>query len=320
MKILAVQNRMGIGDTVIFLPYIKALSKKFNSPISLLVKESSKADQFLFQTNYIDKILILERDHKNENRHSGFLGGLNLIKDLKAHKFDKIFIFNSSLRFYLIAKLSGISEIYQYPLFKKNRQHITETPKKFIKNKLDLEINEDPEIQIDQKLVLECIKKFKIEEHKINVLLGIGGSGPTKRIPAKIYLDVIEKTSNFKQCKFFLATGKSNEEKIILDEILNSKYKNLCIPLDNLSIKDTLPIIKNCNFSICNDSSFSHLSAALGIKTITLMADTPLIYGSYSSNMFPIIPDGENTVTHDTLGKERINPQKIFDKIIEISN
>ena len=27
MKILAVQNRMGIGDTVIFLPFIKAISK-----------------------------------------------------------------------------------------------------------------------------------------------------------------------------------------------------------------------------------------------------------------------------------------------------
>ena len=36
MKILAVQSRMGIGDTVIFLPFIKALSKKFNSPISIL--------------------------------------------------------------------------------------------------------------------------------------------------------------------------------------------------------------------------------------------------------------------------------------------
>ena len=53
MKILAIQNRMGIGDTVIFLPYIKALSKKYNSPISLLVKESSKADQYLFETNDI---------------------------------------------------------------------------------------------------------------------------------------------------------------------------------------------------------------------------------------------------------------------------
>ena len=103
-------------------------------------------------------------------------------------------------------------------------------------------------------------------------------------------------------------------------EILSSKFKRFCVPLDNFSIRETLPIIKNCDISICNDSSFSHLSAAIGIKTITLMADTPLIYGSYSSRMFPIIPDGENTVTHNTLGKDKINPQKIFDKVIEIIN
>jgi heptosyltransferase-2 len=123
-----------------------------------------------------------------------------------------------------------------------------------------------------------------------------------------------------KKCRFFLATGKNEEEQIILKEILQSKFKNFCVPLDSLSIKETLPIIKICNVSICNDSSFSHLSAALGIKTITLMADTPLIYGSYSSKMFPIIPDGEVTVSHNTLGKEKINSQKIFDKIIEIIN
>jgi heptosyltransferase-2 len=76
MKILAIQNRMGIGDTVIFLPFIKALSKKFNSPISLLVKESSKAEQYLYQTNYIDKIIILERDNKKNNKHDGFFGSL----------------------------------------------------------------------------------------------------------------------------------------------------------------------------------------------------------------------------------------------------
>ena len=99
MKILAIQNRMGIGDTVIFLPFIKAISEKFSSPISLLVKESSKADQYLYQTDYIDKIITLERDGKNKLKHSGFFGSLNLIKDLKKYNFDKIFIFNSSLRF-----------------------------------------------------------------------------------------------------------------------------------------------------------------------------------------------------------------------------
>ena len=50
----------------------------------------------------------------------------------KKHNFDKVFIFNSSLRFNLIARFSNIPEIYQYPLLSKNKQHITDT-KKFIK-------------------------------------------------------------------------------------------------------------------------------------------------------------------------------------------
>ena len=318
MKILVIQNRMGIGDTVIFLPYIKALSKKFNSPISLLVKESSKADQYLQQTDYIDKILLLERDKKTNNRHGGFFGSLNLIKEIKKNKFDKIIIFNSSLRFHLIAKFSDIPEIYQYPLFQKQDQHITDTPKKFMKDKFDLDINEDPEIQINQELISQSSKKFQINKDELSILLGIGGSGPTKRIPAKIFISVIKMMSEKRKCKFFLATGKNNEEQLILNEILKSGYKDFCISLDDLSIKETLPIIKNCNLSICNDSSFSHLSAALGIKTITLMADTPLIYGNYSSIMFPIIPEGEETVNHNTLGKEKISSDKIFNEIIKI--
>ena len=318
MKILAVQNRMGIGDTIIFLPYIKALSKKFNSRISLLVKESSKADQYLHQTDYIDKILLLERDKKTNDRHSGFFGSLNLIKEIKKNKFDKIIIFNSSLRFHLIAKFSDIPEIYQYPLFQKKDQHITDTPKKFMKDKFNLNINEDPEIQIDQESISQSSKKFQINKDELNILLGIGGSGPTKRIPAKTFISVIKMMSEKRKSKFFLATGKNDEEQLILNEILKSRYKDFCIPLDDLSIKETLPIIKNCNLSICNDSSFSHLSAALGIKTITLMADTPLVYGNYSSIMFPVIPEGEETVTHNTLGKEKINSTKILNKIFEL--
>ena len=320
MKILAVQNRMGIGDTIIFLPFIKALSKKFNSPISLLIKKNSKADQYLHQTSYIDKILFLERDKENNNKHDGFFGSLNLIKDIKRFNFDKIIIFNSSLRFNLIAKFSGIKEVYQYPLFQKNKQHITETPKKFLKEKFNLDINEDPEIKINDVFISKSIEKFQISKSEINILLGVGGSGPSKRIPANTFLSVIEKISKIKRCKFLLATGKDKEEQIILDEILKSKFGNLCVPLDNLSIKEILPLIKFCKLSICNDSSFSHLSAAVGVKTITLMADTPLIYGNYSSKMFPVTPDGEQTVSHNTLGKEKINPQNIFDKVIEIMN
>ena len=318
MRILAIQNRMGIGDTVIFLPYIEKISEKFNTPIDLLVKRSSKADQFLSNTKYINEIIFLDRDNKKLSRHDGVMGSLRLVKDLKKYKFDKVFIFNSSLRYNIITRLSGIKEIYQYPLFKKQNQLINEPAIDLIKKKLDLVANKNPKIEVDNNLEKLVINKYNINKNNFNILLGIGGSGPTKRIPANTFLSVIKEISNTKNCKFFLATGKNENEQIILNQIMSSEFKEKCIPLDNLSIAETLPIIKNCNVSICNDSSFSHLSSALGIKTITLMADTPLIYGSYSLNMYPIIPDGEITVGHDTLGKDKINPAKIYDKLMSI--
>ena len=321
MKILIIQNRMGIGDMVIFLPYIEAIAKHFEVPVSILVKENSKAIQFLSDNQDIDKIIILNRGNKNRNgRHDGITGFFNLIKDLKKYNFDKIFIFNSSFRFNIIAKLTGIKNIYQYPLFKKKNQHIIKAAKKFLKKEINLVVENDPKILIEKKLIEQVRLKYKINKNQLNILLGIGGSGPTKRIPSKIFIDFMRLVSKEHDCKFFLATGKNNEEQKILNEIIETEFRDKCIPLDDLNLNEIMPIIKNCKISICNDSSFSHLSSALEVQTIVLMSDTPLLYGNYSSKMHPIIPDGESIVTHNTLGKEKINPNKILEKLNNILN
>ena len=57
MKILIIQQRYGIGDLIIFLPYIHAISKKFKTKVSLLVKESSKASDLLSNDINIDEII-----------------------------------------------------------------------------------------------------------------------------------------------------------------------------------------------------------------------------------------------------------------------
>ncbi|MDA7752530.1 hypothetical protein N8895_04515 [Candidatus Pelagibacter sp.] len=321
MKILVVQNKMGIGDMIIYLSFIDAISKKFNRPVSILAKQSSKAEQFLKDHKNIEEIIILEQGNKLKGaKHQGFSGFINLVKDLRKHNFNKIFIFNSSLRFYLIAKCVGIKDIHQYPLFTKKNQNIVDAAKKFIKQNLNLTIESDPKILINDKSVQDVKSKFEINNDQKNIMLGIGGSGPTKRVPATTFIKFMRLISNTYRCRFFLATGKDKEEQEILNEILNTEFKEKCVSLDELTISETLPIIKNCDISICNDSSFSHLSSGLGIKTIVLMADTPLIYGNYSPRMYPIIPDGEITVTHDTLGKDKINPDKIFDQLKKILN
>ena len=313
MKILAIQNRMGIGDMVIFLPYIEAVAKKYNSQVTLLVKENSKAEHLIKDNKYINEIIILKRDQTKKSFHDGLSGFFRLVSDIKKYQFDKVLIFNSSLRYKLVCKFAGINDIYQYPLFKKKNQHIIEAANKLLKNNFNLEIKSDPVIDVKDENVQKIKLKFNFSDEVKNILLGIGGSGPTKRIPPKIFIEFMDLClKNFK-CRFFLATGNKNEEIEIMNEIL-SYHKNLCTPLNELSISETLPIIKNCNIAICNDSSFSHLSAGLGKQTIVLMSDTPLIYGSYSSKMHPLIPDDEKNVTHGTEGKERINPLKIFEK------
>ena len=321
MKILAIQNRMGIGDMVIFLPYIEAISKKFDTPVSVLVKENSKAMQFLGDNKNIDKIIILDRDNKKrDGRHDGIKGSLNLANDLKKYNFDRVFIFNSSFRFNLISKIAGIKKIHQYPLFKKKNQHVINAAEEFLKKEIKITVKSNPQISINENDIKKTKLRYNIQNKQLNILLGIGGSGETKRIPSKIFIEFMELVSKNNDCRFFLATGKKEEEQKILIEILATQFKDKCFALDSLDLKEILPIIKNCKIAICNDSSFSHLSSALGIETIVLMSDTPFLYGSYSSRMHPIIPDGEKSVTHDTLGKSRISSKKIFLKLKDIIN
>ena len=92
MKILTIQNRMGIGDMIIFLPFIEAIAKKFNTQVYLLVKENSKASEYLKYNEYIKDIIILDRDNKNKKGdHDGFIGSLRLVSSLKKFRFDKVF-------------------------------------------------------------------------------------------------------------------------------------------------------------------------------------------------------------------------------------
>ena len=118
MNILVIQNRMGIGDMVIFLPFIQAIAEKYNSPVTLLVKQSTKVEAYTKNLKYIKKIIYLRRDNKN-NSHDRLSGFFRLKNEIKENSFDKVFIFNSSLRYRLICKVAGIKSIYQYPLFQK---------------------------------------------------------------------------------------------------------------------------------------------------------------------------------------------------------
>ena len=130
MKVLVIQQRYGIGDMVILLPYIHAVSKKFNTPVSLLAKETSKASDLLAEDKHVDEIINLDKEK------DGINGFFKLSNELRKRNFDKVFIFNNSLRYKLICLVAGIKSINQYSLLKNfaKKDNLVLSAKNFTEN------------------------------------------------------------------------------------------------------------------------------------------------------------------------------------------
>ena len=316
MKVLVIQPKIGMGDMVIYLPYIHAISKKYQTPVSILVKENARANQLLAEDRHIDEIILLDRSKNNSGSHDGLSGFLKLSKEIKLKNFNKVFIFNSSLRYLLISKLAGIKNISQYPLFRK-KDNIVTSAKIFTEHELGSIVSTQPELRINQESFNKVNQSFS-KEFK-HICLGISASGPTKRWNIENFITLCKKINEKIPSKFYLAAG--NNDKNLIDKFLDSEISKNCTSFQDLKIKETMPIIKNCDLYIGNDTGWLHISSALGIKCLALFMDSPVqAYGKYSKNINIIVPEGETeeSTSHDTLGKDKISFEKVFNESIKL--
>ena len=185
MKVLVIQPKIGMGDMVIYLPYIHAISKKYRTPVSILVKENTRADQLLAEDKHIGEIILLNRTKNNSGIHDGLSGFFKLSEELKLKKFDKVFIFNSSIRYLLISKLAGIKNISQYPLFRK-KDNIVTSAKIFTENELGEIVSTQPRLNINEDKVNNIKQRFS-KDFK-HICVGISASGHTKRWDIKNFV------------------------------------------------------------------------------------------------------------------------------------
>ena len=308
MKVLVIQTRYGIGDMLIFLPYLKAISEKTGVKLSLLAKETSKANELFKDESFLDEVIKLD------STNDGISGFSKLTKEIKNRNFDKVFIFNGSIRYKLLALFSGIKEIYQYPFFI-SKDVIFQTAKLFTEDYVNRVLSTTPKLNLNYKSVEDANKKYNLRNNTKNIVLGISASGPTKKWDIENYINLATEINKIQDCKFIIASGK--DDQVIIDKIKNSQIGKNCLSLENLSIEKILPIIKNCDLYIGNDTSFMHISSALGLKSIGIFVDSPAYsYSGYSANIIAIVPKGETleSTTHDTLGKEKISFDEVFEK------
>ena len=303
-KGLIIQTRPGVGDLCMFLPYIQQI-KKHNKDFAftLVTKKRTAAKQILKYDQSINQIVYLE-DETIATTKSKINNFFKLLNFIKKNNFSKIYIMHFSIFWFLLAKISGIKNIYKYGILKKNVDiylNALEQNKRWL---------QDPNLSSQTKIV------YPQNNSKNNnqIIIGIGSSGPTKKWPTENYIGLIKKI-NDKNIKFYLAGGNNEIENQIANKIINEIKENRIESLCSLSIEEIMPIINSSKLYIGNDTGFMHLSAGLNIPASGLFGDSPLSYANYTKNILPIIPENFKTVGHNSRAINKITVNQVLNEV-----
>jgi heptosyltransferase-2 len=303
-KGLIIQTRPGVGDLCMFLPYIQQI-KEHNKDFAftLVTKKRTAAKQILKYDQSINQIVYLE-DETIATTKSKINNFFKLLNFIKKNNFSKIYIMHFSIFWFLLAKISGIKNIYKYGILKKN---------------VDIYLNaleQNKRWLQDNNLSSQTKIAYPQNNNKNNnqIIVGIGSSGPTKKWPTENYIELIKRISN-KNITFYLAGGNNEIENQIANKIINESKENIIKSLCSLSIEEIMPIINTSKLYVGNDTGFMHLSAGLNIPAIGLFGDSPLSYANYSKNILPIIPENFKTVGHNSRAINKITVNQVLNEV-----
>ena len=306
-KALIIIKSPGIGDLQILLSNIHELSKEIGKPVSILAQKNTKATE----------VFTHDKEHVNEVIDLGQKDFFNIINKIKSKKFDQAYIYSDSIRLYLIAKLSGISKIYNYPFFTKKGKNFYKTAQKFTEKILQKKIDSASKIYWENESVNKAIKNHNIRNDVKNIICGITASGPTKVYSAENYIKLFQEINSKFPCKFFLFGGRNDETLIkkVMSSVSNS------VSLSKLELEQIIPIIAACKFYIGNDTGPLHISANLDLKCLAIFCDSPpAAYGVWNSNIKIIVPNDETieSTGHNTRGKDSVAYSELLEKSIKL--
>jgi len=302
---LAIFRPPGLGDLQIILSNIHHISKEVGRPLTVLAQRTTGAKTVFKHDPHINEVLDLEKKDF-----------FNIINKIKSRKFAQCYIYSSSIRLWLIAKLAGIPKIYHYPFFSKKGKNFYKTAQEFTEGILQKKTNSASKIYWDKESIEKAKKYYDIKDG-VNIVCGVAASGPTKIYPTENYIKLFQEINSRFPSKFFLFGGKKDEA--LIEKIMSSVPN--CVSLSKLDLEKIIPIIAACKFYIGNDSGPLHISANLGLKCLGVFVDSPpSAYANWHSSIRVVLPVGENleSTGHNTRGKDSVSYSELLEKSIEL--
>ena len=115
MAVAIVQPLPGIGDMIWHLPHIRAIAAFVGEPVTVITKPRSAADQIFSAETTVRDVFWLDRNPVGRRgEHDGGAGFVRVLADLRARRFDAVYMLHHSRTIALLTMLAGIPARYGY--------------------------------------------------------------------------------------------------------------------------------------------------------------------------------------------------------------
>jgi ADP-heptose:LPS heptosyltransferase len=285
MKKILIIHSFGLGDFILFTPFIKVIRKRF---------PSYQIDIFSFERHAIEPVRYCNDIKNFYIADSSYLKSLKIAFHLRDRKYQYSVVTTgpSPLKLSLFSKIINADTIIgeytklKIPFYK--YQSKRNVHKHFLHNNLKIVKLLIKNSKLINNLKTTFFLKEKIKKLKNN-LIGFTVSGGTKSSPRrwnvsnyKFLIIRLSKLENIK-IKIFL----SIKDKHLLKYFRKIESHNIKIVFTS-SIQDTAREISECKYLIGNDNGFMHIASTFGIMLFLII---PKTYNKYNIFNFPYTKD-----------------------------
>jgi lipopolysaccharide heptosyltransferase II len=315
-SILVVRNDR-FGEFLLNIPALRALKETFTNAKIIIVADPYNRE-LVEAIPFIDEIIEWSQD-----RHT-FLSRLRMLALLKKKKIDLAIMLNPSKEFNIYTYLAGIPRRVGYD--RKWGFLLTDKikDKKYLADKHEVEYNlelvrglgakttdKTLSIKIDDDIIKNLLKEFKLEDQTGLVALHPWTSDPIKKWPTRNFYELANRLVMEQNLKVVIVGSIDNlrESKEFFNDS-NSKIINLT---GKTTLKQLAVLLEKCKLLISGDSGPVHLAACVGTPVIALFSNN--LAGKTAKRWGPW---GKGHVVIEKQNLQEITVTEVLDKVREV--
>ena len=336
MRICVLYSSPKLGDLILQLPFIKAISDNYKVKVTLCVNKYINIKNILENLSYIEA--VIENPFRTKKH---FLNDvLNLSKDLSKNKFDIAFILEKTKGTAIACKISKVKKIFGFGIgsqkyFVDNRIRLTKQDLRYNYTQQSINFLEKKNIVVNFDKKFLTLNQIDTNNFKKNyehfpkpwICFAVDSTEVNRIWPQKNFAHLADMLIEKNLAKTIFVINHENHKKYYDEIIKNSKYKNQFINCKFLNRPQIINLIEICDYFVGIDSGPSCVSGALNKKTFCIIGPTDATLPRFSS-MIKITSDiydksrelgvkrcGDNFIQNDSEVKT-ISVSKVFNTIV----